>query len=379
MKVLHVYKDYYPPVLGGIEGHLNLLARGLKQVGVQTEVLVSNTRPALKKEIIDGIPITKVPQLFRFNSAPFNYSLPIWLRKLATDADIIHFQFPNPTGEIAYLLSGVGGRMVVSYQSDIVRQKITGKLLSPLLKRFLNRAHAILVASPNYIRTSAVLQQFRDKCVVVPLGIEVDRFACDSATASQAADIRLRYNSKIVLFIGKFRYYKGLSVLIQAASQLDCTLLLIGSGPLEKELRKQVEACHLSHRIHFLGDVSDKEKKAYLHACDVFVLPSIYRSEAYGIAQLEAMACGKPVICTELGTGTSFINQHRKTGLVVPPNDTAALVAALKILLRDSRLREQYGRAGNDRASRIFSQEKMVATILRVYQDILGKYGFQDR
>ena len=371
MKVLHIYKDYYPPVMGGIEGHLNLLNSGLKEAGIQTEVLVSNTKPTLSREIIDGITVTKVPQVFRFNSAPINVSMPFWLKRLSVDADIMHFQFPNPTGELAYLLSGVRGNVVVSYQSDIVRQKITGMLLTPFLKRFLNKAHTIMAASPDYLRSSTLLQQFKEKCTIVPLGIDVNRFARDSKTDAKIADIHRRYNSPMLLFVGKFRYYKGLSVLIQAAAKLDCKVVLIGSGPLEKKLREHVERDRLGNRVFFLGEVSDTEKLAYLHACDVFVLPSIFRSEAFGIVQLEAMSCRKPLICTELGTGTSFVNQHKKTGLVIPPNDVHALIASAKRLLNDPALRKQYGQASFDRVNQTFSKEKMISNVIAVYQNVL--------
>ena len=371
MRVLHIYKDYYPPVMGGIEGHLNLLANGLKNAGVDVEVLTSNTITKLERENINGIPITKVPQLGRFNSAPLNLTLPYWIRTLGEKADIMHFHFPNPSAELSYLCSGLMSNVVVTYHSDIVRQKMTRMLLAPFSKKFLTCAHTIIVTSANYQRSSKMLQKFTRKCKIIPHGIDLGEFTASPETDQQAAIVRRKYGRPIVLFVGKFRYYKGLHILIEAAEKLDCKVLLIGSGPLEPALRMQVESSHLGPKVKFMGEVSDAEKLVFLHACDVFILPSIFRSEAFGIAQLEAMSCGKPVISTELFTGTSFVNQHQKTGLVIAPNDVEALIGAVKALINNPEQREKYGHASLERASKVFSKERMIAGILKVYQEVL--------
>ena len=149
-------------------------------------------------------------------------------------------------------------------------------------------------------------------------------------------------------------------------------LLLIGTGDLEKDLRRQAAGAGLEGDIVFLGEVSDQEMVAYLHLCDLFVLPSIFRSEAFGIVQIEAMACGKPVVSTELGTGTSFVNQNRKTGLVVAPNDPAALSQAINYLIDNPDIRKAYGRAGHERVEKYFSEESMVTSTINLYKECLG-------
>ena len=185
LKVLQVYKDYYPPVVGGVEGHINLLANGLKDRGIQVEVLVSNTQAKLEIENIDGIRVIKVPQLGRFASAPLNVNLSTWVKRLGRDADVIHFHFPNPTGEIASLLAGLKSKIVVTYHSDIIRQAKLAKLYSPFLLRFLESSEAIIATSPPYVESSAVLRQFRDKCKVIPFGIDLSRFAPNDNTKRQ--------------------------------------------------------------------------------------------------------------------------------------------------------------------------------------------------
>ncbi len=370
VKVLQVYKDYYPPVKGGIEGHLNLLSEGLKRHGIDVEVLVSNTRASLERVNINGIPVTKVPQVGRFASAPLNATFPFWLQKLGRDADIIHFHFPNPTAELSSLFPGLTNNVIVTYHSDIVKQKRLKEVYSPFLVRFLKKSRAIIATSKNYVRSSPVLSGFESKCRVIPLGIDIEKFRYPREKENEIEAIK-RQHGPFILFIGRFRYYKGLHVMIEAMRHINAKLLLIGTGPLERELRRQTREAQLIDKIIFLGELSDPEMISYLHACDVFVLPSIQRSEAFGIVQLEAMACGKPVVCTELNTGTSYVNQQGKTGLVVAPGDVETLAQAVNLLMENPDLRQQFGRAGFQRVSTHFSVERMITGVIALYRQML--------
>lgn len=373
LKVLQVYKDYYPPVVGGVEGHINLLANGLRERGIKVEVLVSNTWAKLDILHINGITVFKVPQLGRFASAPLNPSLPYWVRKLGSNADIIHFHFPNPTGEVASLIAGLDKKTVVTYHSDIIRQAKLAKLYAPLLHRFLKNSAAIIATSPMYLQSSQVLRQFEDKCRIIPFGIDLGKFCPNSDIKRQSDRIRASFQTPIVLFIGRFRYYKGLYILLEAMKGVPGTLLLIGIGPMEKELKERVAVDpDLRERVFFLGELPDEEVVHHLQSCDLFVLPSIFRSEAFGIVLLEAMACGKPIISTELGTGTSFVNQHGETGLVVPPNDPKALADAMNYLFAEPELRERLGKGARERVERYFCLDRMVEDVIRTYEDLLN-------
>lgn len=378
MKVLQVYKDYYPPIQGGIERHVNLLANGLKQRGVAVTVLVSNTRPVYEDVWVDGIRVIKAPQLFRLFSAPVNLNLSLLLSRIGRDADILHFHLPNPTADMAFQLSGLSGKKVVAtYHSDVVRQQFLNRLYVPFFRRFLNKADAIIVTSPNYVRSSRYLRQYKKKCHVVPLGINIARFEAE-CSEDAICGIRSRYGPEIVLFIGKFRYYKGLDVLIRAMRGTSGNLLLIGSGPFESRLKQLAMDLGMRDRVFFLGERNDAEVNLFLKACDVFVLPSIYRSEAFGLAQLEAMACGKPVISTELSTGTSFVNQHNATGIIVPPSDADALARSINMLFTDPDLRKKFGEAGNFRVRNYFSENRMIDGIMQIYHQVLNGSGLGD-
>ena len=373
MKILQIYKDYYPPVRGGIEGHLHVLSHGLEDRGIEVELLVSNTCSRLEVQNDDGIKITKVPQITRVASAPLNYNLVFWLRKLGTKFDVLHFHLPNPTAEMSYLISGLRKHSVATYHSDIIRQRLTARLYRPFLKSFLSKIDCIIATSPNYIDSSAILREYRQKCQIVPLGIHISRFNRPLTGLPDPAIIRQTHGNRLLLFIGKFRYYKGISVLLEAMKKVDGKLLLVGEGYLETELKKHVEINRLENKVVFLGELSDQAVNAFLHACDVFVLPSVERSEAFGIVQLEAMACGKPVISTELGTGTTYINQHRQTGMVVEPNNSDVLAQAINFLLDRPELRFKFGQAGLERVKRFFSADRMIDDLITVYETCLKK------
>jgi len=187
----------------------------------------------------------------------------------------------------------------------------------------------------------------------------------------RAREFRQRYGPPLVLFVGLLRYYKGLSFLIEAMPQIPGRLLVVGEGPQGQEWRELTRQRGLEDKVTFLGRVSDEDLVALYHACDVFVLPAIHRSESWGAVQVEAMACGKPVVCTELGTGTSFVNVHGQTGLVVPPRDSAALAQAIGALLQDESLRQQMGQRARERAEQEFSSSVMVKRLVDLYRDVL--------
>ncbi len=370
MKVLHVYKDYYPPVKGGIECHLNLLANGLKAEGVDVQVLVSNTSNKFRIDTDNGIKIIKAPQWGRFYSAPLTSTFNWHLRRFGKDADIIHFHHPNPTAEFSYFFTNLRKKVIVTYHSDIIRQDRLGKIYSPFRKRFLRSAHRIIATSPDYIDTSDVLKQFKDKCTVIPLGINIERFCANNDLSKIEKIRRDNGNIPLILFVGRFRYYKGLHLLIPAMKDVQAKLILIGNGPEEQRLRRLVDRNQLNDKIRFLGELPDDDVNSYYKACDIFVLPSHLRSEAFGMVQVEAMCCGKPIICTELGTGTCFVNINQQTGITIRPGSVTALSEAINYLVDNPEMRVRLGSCGCTRVKQMFSAEKMVRKTLELYIDV---------
>jgi glycosyltransferase involved in cell wall biosynthesis len=400
MKILHLYKDYFP-ILGGIENHIKWLAEGMAARGHDVSVLVTNTGRGDVAETVNGVRVVKVSRHFNISSAPIGLGMAGELRRLGQDADIVHLHAPYPPGELAQLLVHAGKRTVITWHSDIVKQAGLLRFYAPFLRATLKQADKILVASPPYVQSSAFLRPFHertpDKIAVVPFGIDLARFAPNPTSAPSPGTgegrgggsspspkmgegwgggseaIRARYGpGPLVLFVGRMRYYKGLHVLVQAMAQVSSAqCLIVGVGPLEGEIRAQVAALGLAERVRFAGEVDDADLPAYYRAGDIFCLPSVHRSEALGIVLLEAMASGLPLISTELGTGTSWVNQHEITGLVVPPEDPVALAAAIDRLARNDDERQGFGQAALRRAVSEFGLEQMLDRTEAVYREVL--------
>ena len=365
LRVLHVGK-YYPPHPGGMESHLEALCQELKPF-VDVEVLVASDGSRTLEEVIGGIKVTRLSTPLNFQAAPV---CPQLVRKIRdSGADVVHLHWPNPTAVLAYLASRHQGHLVFTYHSDIVRQRILSRAFWPFLRHALKRAGAIIVASPNYRDSSKVLAGFRERCRVIPFGISPDYF--QQVDAAEVASLRQRYGPRIVLGVGRFVYYKGFEYLIRAMKGIDARLLLIGNGPLREKLAREAGASGVSDRITFLTDV--KDVRPFYQAADVFVLPSIARSEAFGIVQLEAMACGKPVVNTALDSGVPFVSPHGVSGLTVQPANPVALSEAINTLLDNRALGEEYGRAGRRRIEQQFSLDVMAQETLRVYDEIVNQ------
>jgi rhamnosyl/mannosyltransferase len=250
-----------------------------------------------------------------------------------------------------------------------VKQKKLLWFYRPFLRKILKRSQVIIVSNSKYIQTSDYLSGYVDKIQIIPFGIDLARFAYRDE--EKIEEIKSRYPGPLILFVGKLRYYKGLNYLIEAAKEVEGTILIVGKGALKNELEEKIKINNLINKIILVGEVSEGELSSYYQAANVFVLPSSHKSEAFGISLLEAMACGLPIISTELGTGTSFVNLNNKTGLVVPPRDTVTLSKAINYLLENKGLREKFGEASRERVRGDFSKELMVSRIKKLYIDVL--------
>ena len=363
-RVLHVGK-FYSPHKGGMETHLEQLCSSL-QDNFQVTVVVASDSRSRTVDQLQNVQVVRTGTLCTISSAPICPGLISELRN--TPADIIHLHHPNPVAFLAYVMSGHRGKLVVTYHSDIVRQKWLRFVVTPLVKYVLRRSAAIVVTSPDFVNSSRVLPSMQSQCTIIPLGVDVSQF---TSTNNEAVEqLRARYGPRIVLSVGRLVYYKGFEYLIRAMKDVPGTLLLVGTGPLEDRLQHEVRQSSVQDRVHMLGEVPDLVP--YYHASDVFVLPSVHQSEAFGFVQLEAMACGKPVINTNLPSGVPFVSKDGLTGISVQPGDSGALAAAMNQLLDDPALRAQYGAAAKVRATREFSLDLMVDRTVQLYQNVLG-------
>jgi len=368
VKVLQIGKFYFP-VPGGMETVLRHLCEELN-AHVDLHVLVANTRPQTVTERINGVRVTRVARWGQIASAPLCPSLP---RLVAEQrADIIHIHEPNPMATLAALVADTRARLVVSFHSEIVRQRVTRHAYRPLLLRLLERADRILVATPHHL-DFPTLAPHRGKCVVIPFGIDVTPFRPTDAVRRRAAAIRAAFGPRVILFVGRLVYYKGVEYLIEAMPRVSARALIIGRGPRERALKRRARALGLSEKVVFLGEIAHEELPAYYHACDLLVLPSTEESETFGIVQLEAMAAGRPVVSTALPTGIAWVNRHGVTGLLIPPANADALADAITRLLEDDALRHRLGESARRRVSRHFTRQRMARAVLALYDEILSR------
>jgi len=367
---------YYPPHLGGIEFHVRDLAEGLvEREGAKVSALVANDGPGSVREMLGGVEVMRMSRFAQYASTPIALGMRQQLRFLLSGpeaSDVLHLHFPYPWGEISWLSMNARVPAVMTYHSDIVRQKTSLALYKPLLEKVLDRVDLIIASSPNMVEHSEFLAPRAEKCRVVPFGLHVERFAATQELLERAARLKARHSHrKVVLFVGRLVYYKGVDVLLRAMSDVDADLVIIGKGPLESELREQAHSQGIASRVFFEPPVSDEDLTAWYHASDVFCLPSVARSEAFGLVQVEAHASGLPVVSTDLTTGVPFVNADGVTGLVVPPGDSSALARALGTLLSDDDLRRRLGEQARSRANAEFSIERMVTQTVSVYREAI--------
>jgi glycosyltransferase involved in cell wall biosynthesis len=369
MKILHVGK-FYPPHMGGIETHLEALCGELTKL-CDLQVIVASEDRQRVSETLNNVALTRMPTRVTLASTPFCPGMITQIRK--SEAEIVHIHLPSPGAVLAYLASGHRGRLVTSYHSDTVRQKVLGTLFEPWLHALLKRSSAIIATSPDYLRTSPTLARHRDHCHVIPYGIALERFERPDAGAIQR--VRLQYGERLIISVGRLVYYKGFEYLIRAMAKVRGKLLIVGGGPLETKLGDLANALGVADKVIFAGEIQNEELVPYYCAADIFALASVARSEAFGIVQIEAMAAGVPVVNTQLNSGVPFVSLHGQTGLTVPPEDSEALAAALNRLLDDPELRRSFGEKGRLRARTEFSLDRMTSRTMALYQTIMRKTG----
>jgi glycosyltransferase involved in cell wall biosynthesis len=373
LRILQIGK-FYPPYAGGIETHLEELCTRLRHVA-DVQVIAANTSRQSVTEQVSGITVHRAGTFAHFANVPLSPGMVGAIRR--APADIVHIHWPNPMAVLAYLASGHTGRLVLTYHSDIVKQRAVALPFQPIFNLFMSRCKAVIATSPNYVETSPVLRRYRHLCKVIPYGIAPDRLAAPDR--SVLTDLRRRYGPRIVVAVGRLVYYKGFEYLVRAMRSVNGHALIIGDGPLREELKSLAVSTGVGDRVTFVGEKCGNDLVPYFHAADVFALPSIARSEAFGIVQLEAMACGKPVINTKLDSGVPFVSLDGVTGLSVPPAEPQALAAAINELLDNHALRFKYGQAGRRRVAQEFQLDTMVRRTCQVYGEVMGSNRFFDQ
>lgn len=367
-KILHVYKCASPLSIGGVENFIDQLA--MAQVGLGNEVRVF----ALDSEhdgFMDyhGYQVRYCKQQVNVASTPFALTSLKAFKQQVLWADVIHYHFPWPFMDVLHLLARVPKPCVVTYHSDIVRQKYLNSLYKYLMRLFFSRVDKIIASSQNYLESSDILSAYPDKTTFIPLGLDQTHYQQESQDTNRfTANLPQKYH----LFVGVLRYYKGLHFLLQAMQGTDLTVVIAGSGPYADNLKKLAASLQLKN-VHFVGQVTDAEKIYLIKQATSLILPSHLRSEAFGLVLLESACLGKPMISAEIGTGTSYANLNGVTGIVVPPGDVQALRAAMIKLDSDTKLCETLGKGAREYFHQHFQIKRVAQQYQSVYDEVVTR------
>jgi glycosyltransferase involved in cell wall biosynthesis len=371
-KVLNIYKTYFPDPPGGLQEAIRQICLSTSRESIENTIFTLSPQPEPK--------YLKVPEgkVFREKSwlAPASCDLGGFLAfsnfsKLAKQVDVLHYFFPWPFADILHNAMKPEKPAVLTYVSDVVRQRFLGAAYAPLMWYMLRQMKIIVANCPAYAQTSPILSDpsIRDKVRIIPLGINED-FYPKEGDGQVFNRIGVSTSEPYFLFLGVLRYYKGIHTLISASKFINANIVIAGSGPEEMKLKKQVEDLGVKNII-FAGQVSNKEKVSLIQKCKALILPSHLRSEAYGMVLVEASMMGKPMISCEIGTGTSFVNQHEETGLVVKPENVDEMADAMRIIYNDNTLTQKLGHNARSRYENMFSGKALGKAYSAVYQELL--------
>lgn len=370
LKVLHVYRTYFPDSQGGLEEVIRQICLGTGSHGVSSRVFTLSDEPFPRRLPRVEAEVIRVRKTFEIASCGFALT---GIRRFLQEvewADIVHYHYPWPFSDLLYLLGGRNKPAVLTYHSDIVRQKVLLAIYRPLMDGYLGHMNRVVATSPNYFATSEVLNKFADKVEVIPIGLDEPSYPSADEKNRNIAETLARYGRDFFLFVGVLRYYKGLHILLQAAKGAPYNVVIVGAGPVEAELRKQARQLSLDNVI-FAGFVSDWEKMALFHLCRAVVFPSYLRAEAFGVTLLEGAMSARPLISAEVGSGTSHVNIDGDTGIVVEAGSSAALRRAMDTLNDDPGLAATMGKNARRRYEKLFTGRLMGERYAALYSRVL--------
>ncbi len=356
MKTLNVYRTYFPDPPGGLQEAIRQICLSTQKFDIQNEIFTLSKKPTPR--------LIQAPEatIYREKSwmAPASCDIGgikafMEFNRLSASADLIHLFHPWPFAELLNLVVNKSKPRLLTYISDVVRQKQLGKIYLPLMNKTLDNVDLIVANCPNYVKTSPVLSKtkFEHKIKVIPLGIDQASYPVIDNPIESLHRFHFDKTKPFFLFVGVLRYYKGLHTLLEAAKNTSQAIVIAGSGPEEARLKQMAAELQLSN-VFFIGSITNEEKVALLKLCTALILPSHLRSEAYGMVLVEASMYGKPMISCEIGTGTSFVNLHHQTGFVVAPENPTQLSDAIH-QLSDVSTSTTFGIQARQRYDELFS------------------------
>ncbi|SDN50720.1 rhamnosyl/mannosyltransferase [Desulfonauticus submarinus] len=372
MKILQLGK-HYPPDIGGIETVLFDIVEGLNAQNIKCDILCSNSTNKYIEEVVNGYSVFRVRSYGKVASTAIAPQMFFKLREIINNYDIIHIHFPDPLANFALMFARHRNKKVVlHWHSDIIKQRYLLKLYLPFQKWMLNRADVIIATTPKYVEESPYLSKYKNKCRVVPIGINSNKLRVDKDFVLK---IKKKFNNKKIIFsLGRLVYYKGFEYLIKSAKYLDDSYVVVigGEGGLRKKLERLIVENGLFKKVFLIGKIPSDKLGSYYKACDLFCLPSIERSEAFGIVQIEAMSFGKPVVATKIkGSGVDWVNQNGVTGYNVPPKSVKKMADAIVTISQNRDKYCEFSKNSKKRFNELFTRDKMINNIIKIYKEIV--------
>ena len=352
VKITHLFKTYFPDSQGGLEEAIRQIGKYSVKNGYDVKVVSVSNNPI--KTTLDGIKVESFKRTFGNNSFPVSFSLVRNFRSIIKDTDIIHIYYPYPLTELLTLLSFTSKPIVVTFVCDIFERKIFRFLYKPFIFLLFKKAKYIVPINENLYASTKFLHRYKDKIRVINLWIDSERMnKLDKSLLIGKENI---IPNKFAVFVGVLRWYKGLDILLDSAKHIKYEIIIIGKGPLYEHLNQRINDEKIEN-VKLLGYVEEELMIDYVKNCSFLVLPSISPAEAFGQVLLEASFFSKPMISTELGTGTSYVNKHNETGFVIEPNNSNALAEAMNTLFNNDELRLKMGESANNRLKTIFTED----------------------
>lgn len=367
LRVLHVYRTYFPDTQGGLEEVIRQICRNTKEQGIESRVFMLSDNPVPAVLELEEAQVHRFHRTFEVASCGVSIGSLSGFKRLVEWADVVHYHFPWPFADLLHLFGRVSKPSLLTYHSDVVRQKTLLRFYRPLMRAFLNKMDRIVPTSENYFASSTELGRYSEKVEVIPIGLNEDTYP--SVSNEELSAVRERVGEGFFLFVGVLRYYKGLHILLDAIQNTSLRCVISGAGPIETELKEQATKLGLKN-VQFLGYVSDSEKVALYQLCRAVVFPSHLRSEAFGVTLIEGSMFGKPLISCEIGTGTTYVNADGETGIVVPPANAKALREAMLQLDEDEALAGSLGKAARSRYERLFTGRLMGERYAQLYKKL---------
>ena len=372
MNILQTPPRFYP-YIGGVENYSYYLSRELVKLGHEVTVICANEPNTKREELIEGIKVKRLSYIGKIANTNITPKLPFEILK--EDFEIVHTHLPTPWSvDWSATISKIKNRpLVLTYHNDIVGDGFANYVAKfynyTCLKLVLTRAAKIIITQPNYLESSPYLKKYENKIEVIPNGVDIIKFK----------PIKIEKGENTLFFLSvldEFHRYKGLDYLFEALKRVkkeipNVRLIVGGKGKLLNYHKQKVISMGLQDNVEFAGFIADEQIVEYYNKCDVFVLPSLSaKQEGFGIVLLEAMACGRPVVSTEI-VGVAEDIKERNAGRIVKPKDEKALAEAIIEILEDKNLARKMGKNGRKLVEEKYTWEKIAANVLNIYERLI--------